>query len=148
MEPFVKRFVKASVAWLLLGVTFGLAMAMKPEWTVYKAIHVHMMLLGFVTMMINGVGYHVVPRLAGRALWSPRAAAWHWWLANVGLASMVAGFWYRANGAAPGTAVLSAGGSLAAAGIVVFVLEVWRTIESPARGQAEPQPVGLRRRAG
>jgi cbb3-type cytochrome oxidase subunit 1 len=131
MESFVKNFVKASVIWLALGVIFGIAMAMKPEWTVYRAMHAHMMLLGFVTMMINGVGYHVVPRLAGRPLWSPRAAAWHWWFANLGLATMEAGFWLRANGRDAGTPVLSSGGLLSAAGVALFVLQVWRTIDAP-----------------
>ena len=91
MDWFVKAFVKASVAWLAVGVVLGMAMAMVPAWTVYRAMHVHVMLLGFVTMFINGVGYHVVPRLSGRPLWSIRAAHWHWWIANAGLCVMVRG---------------------------------------------------------
>ena len=60
MEPHVKGFLKASLAWLTLGVTLGVAMAVHPLWTIYRMAHVHMNLLGFVTMMIYGVGYHVV----------------------------------------------------------------------------------------
>jgi cbb3-type cytochrome oxidase subunit 1 len=141
MDDFVKAFVKASVAWLAVGVVLGMAMAGVPEWTVYRAIHVHVMLAGFVTMFINGVGYHVVPRLSGRPLWSVRAARWHWWFANAGLCVMVAGFWLRARGGDAATAVLSAGGTLTAIGAFTFVLEVWRTVDAPP-------PVEPVRRAG
>jgi cbb3-type cytochrome oxidase subunit 1 len=131
MDWFVKAFVKASVAWLAVGVVLGMSMAMVPAWTVYRAMHAHVMLLGFVTMFINGVAYHVVPRLSGRPLWSVRAAHWHWWLANAGLGVMVAGFWLRASGLPSGTGVLSAGGTITGIGVFIFLLQVWRTVDAP-----------------
>ncbi len=39
MEWFVKRFMKASVTWLALGVTLGVAMAVHPPWTVLRPVH-------------------------------------------------------------------------------------------------------------
>ena len=45
MEWFVKAFLKASLAWLTLGVTLGVAMAAHPVWTVYRAAHMHMVML-------------------------------------------------------------------------------------------------------
>jgi cbb3-type cytochrome oxidase subunit 1 len=145
MDWFVKAFVKASVVWLAVGVILGMAMAIVPAWTVYRALHVHVMLAGFVTMFINGVAYHVVPRLAGRPLWSIRAARWHWWLANAGLCLMVVGFWLRASGLPSDTAVLSAGGTITAIGAFVFVLQVWRTVDAPPPAEAGNPLVKLRR---
>jgi hypothetical protein len=52
MDWFVKAFLKASVAWLAIGVTLGVAMAVHPAFIIYRPAHVHMNLLGFVTMMI------------------------------------------------------------------------------------------------
>jgi cbb3-type cytochrome oxidase subunit 1 len=144
MDSFVKNFVKASVVWLALGGLFGLAMAFVPAWTVDRAIHVHMMLLGFVTMMINGVGYHVVPRLAGRPLWSPRGAVWHWWLANAGLVAMIAGFWRRASGDSSGTPLLASGGMLSGIGLSLFVLQIWRTIDAPPPVKVPEKLISLR----
>src|SRR5690242_5793331 len=85
MDWFVKGFLKASLAWLALGVSLGLVMACHPVWTVYRAVHLHMNLLGFVAMMIFGVAYHVVPRFTGHPLFSRRLAGVHWWSANAGL---------------------------------------------------------------
>ena len=91
MEWFVRAFIKASLAWLGLGVTLGVAMAAQPAWIVYRPAHVHMNLLGFVTMMIYGVAYHVLPRFSGHPLHRRGLAGAHWVLANLGLATMVAG---------------------------------------------------------
>ncbi len=131
METFVRAFLKASLTWLALGVTLGVAMAAHPVWVVYRPAHLHMVMLGFVTMMISGVAYHVIPRFAGFPLHSNRAAAVHWWLANAGLLMMVCGFITRATHAALGTIVLAMGGTLSAAGAYTFAYVIWRTIDGP-----------------
>jgi cbb3-type cytochrome oxidase subunit 1 len=136
MEWFVRAFLKSSLAWLALGVTLGAGMAAHPVWTVYRAAHVHMVLLGFVTMMIYGVAYHVIPRFVGFPLHSRGAAAWHWWASNVGLTLMVAGFAARAAGKTMGTPVLAVGGTLSALGAYTFAYLIWRTIDGPASMRA------------
>lgn len=103
MEWFVRAFIKASLVWLGLGVTLGVAMAAQPAWGVYRPAHVHMNLLGFVTMMIYGVAYHVLPRFSGHPLYRRGLAGLHWTLANLGLATMVAGLGLQphSRGASP-----------------------------------------------
>ncbi|MES2179079.1 MAG: hypothetical protein V4550_14555 [Gemmatimonadota bacterium] len=128
MEWFVRAFLKASVAWLAIGVTIGIAMAAHPVWTVYLPAHLHVMLFGFVGMMIFGVAYHVIPRFAGYPLHNKRAAGVHWWLANGGLTLMVCGFVMRVVRPDTGTIVLSAGGALSALGAYIFAYLMWRTV--------------------
>jgi cbb3-type cytochrome oxidase subunit 1 len=137
MEWFVRALLKASLAWLALGVTLGVAMAARPVWTVYRMAHVHMLLLGFVTMMIYGVAYHVVPRFAGFPLHSRRAAGWHWWASNAGLALMAGGFVLRARGGVgTATVVLATGGLLSALGAYAFAYVLWRTLDGPTGPRA------------
>lgn len=131
MGWFVKAFIKGSLAWLTLGVTLGVAMAAHPVWTIYRTAHLHMLVLGFVTMMIYGVAYHVVPRFAGTPLFSQTAPAYHWFASNIGLACMCVGFALRASNITAGTAVLAAGGALAAAGAYTFAYVIWRTMDAP-----------------
>lgn len=132
MDWYVRAFIKTSVVWLTFGFLLGIAMAIYPPWTVYRAAHVHVMLLGFVSMMIFGVAYHVIPRFSGRALYSERAAVWHWWMANAGLTLMVIGFACRDSGKLIGTWILSAGGLLSGIGAAIFAVQIWRTIDGPA----------------
>jgi cbb3-type cytochrome oxidase subunit 1 len=137
MEWYVRAFLKASLAWLAMGVTLGVAMAARPAWTIYRTAHVHMVMLGFVTMMIFGVGYHVIPRFAGAPLRSKRAAVVHWWMSNLGLAGLAAGFALRPHGVTAGTPVLVLGGVLSALGAYTFVVLIWRSIDAPARREVE-----------
>lgn len=132
MDWFVKAFVKASLAWLALAVTLGVCMAAHPLWVIYRPAHMHMALLGFVTMMIYGVAYHVIPRFSGFALHSKRAAGAHWWISNLGLAGMATGFILRPHAAAVGGPILVAGGVLSALGAYTFAYVIWRTMDGPA----------------
>ena len=143
MDWFVKRFVKASLTWLGLGVTLGVAMAVRPEWIIYRPAHVHMNLLGFVAMMIFGVAYHVIPRFAGHPLHNRRLAAVHWWVANLGLAALVVGFIARPAMQRPAALVLAAGGALAASGAYVFIYNLWRTIDGPRERRVAEAPSRL-----
>ena len=130
MEWYVRAFLKSSLAWLGAGVTLGLAMAVHPPLAVYRTAHLHFNLLGFMAMMIFGVGYHLLPRLAGHALHRPTLARVHWALANGGLLLLGAGFALLPLGQ-PRLAIFcrAVGGTLSAAGAYLFIYNIWRTLD-------------------
>ena len=138
MDWFVKAFLKSSLAWLGLGVTLGVAMAVRPAWAVYRTAHMHMNLLGFVTMMIFGVAYHVIPRFTGHALYSKRLAGIQWWAANIGLATFVTGLAVRVH-MAGGAILTAAGGVVSALSAYAFIYNIWRTIDA----KPVPRTIGL-----
>lgn len=145
MDWFVRLFIKSALAWLGLGVTLGVAMAAHPVWIIYRPAHMHMNLLGFVAMMIAGVGYHVLPRFFGHPLYSKKLGGAHWWLSNVGLALMVTGFFMAPHVGARSVPVLSTGGVLSAVGAFAFIFNIWRTIDGPAALRRIAQTPGSRR---
>jgi cytochrome c oxidase cbb3-type subunit 1 len=131
MEWYVRAFLKTSLTWLGAGVTLGAAMAVWPGLAVYRTAHLHFNLLGFVAMMIFGVGYHLLPRLAGHPLPRPALAGAHWVLANTGLLLLGSGFVLVPLGhAALGLALRSAGGAASAAGAYLFIYSIWRTLDA------------------
>ncbi|NIR62017.1 MAG: hypothetical protein GWO02_22300 [Gammaproteobacteria bacterium] len=85
-------------------------------------LHGHIMLLGFVAMMIYGVGLHVLPRFAGRTLFSERLANVQLYLANLGLWVMAAG-WLLLSRPAVGV-----GGAVAWAAMALFALNIAMTV--------------------
>jgi len=88
MSGYVKAFVVASLIYLLLGGVLGLAMGLGSAKAVLYFTHVHFNLLGFMAMMVFGVGYFILPRFNARLLKWPRMVAWHFYLANLGLWGM------------------------------------------------------------
>ena len=143
MDWFVTSFIKASLVWLGLAVSLGVAMAAHPAWVMYRTAHLHMALLGFVTMMIFGVAYHVIPRFTGNPLHRRRLATVHWWVANGGLAVLVAGFVARAHAPTSAIPMLATGGILVATGAYLFIYNLWRTID--ARPVPRPAAISIAR---
>ena len=137
MDWFVKAFIRASLAWFALGITLGLAIAAHPAWVAYRPAHAHMTVVGFLTMMVFGVGYQLLPRLFGHALHSRALAIAHWWLANVGLAGMIVGFFLQPHIGPRSAPVTATGGALFALGALGFVYNLWRTFnKADARARA------------
>lgn len=133
MDWFAKAFIRASLLWFVAGITLGLAMAIHPAWIVYRPAHAHMNLVGFVVMMIFGVGYQMLPRFFGHPIHSRAFAAAHVWLANLGLAGLVAGFFLAPNIGPAGMMVTAAGGAVWAVGAFGFVYNMWRTFDAAER---------------
>jgi cytochrome c oxidase cbb3-type subunit 1 len=90
MDRFVKNFIGASIFYLAVSSVFGVLMLADPSFLIpLKFPHSHLMLLGWVSMMIYGVGYHILPRFAGRLIKHPGIAEAQFWFANAGLLGMV-----------------------------------------------------------
>lgn len=139
LAPYVRGFIRSSLAWFAIGILLGLSMAIWPAGhLVYRPAHAHANLLGFVSMFIFGVGYHVLPRFVGRPLVGERWAIPHLWIQNLGLGGMVAGWLVRPMWHAPGQALLVAGGLLSAFGVGIFVTIAWRTVGARPTPPAVP----------
>ena len=89
MDRYTKGFVLASLAYFFLAAALGLWMGLAEtrEWV--KFAHVHFNLLGFMAMMIYGVGYFILPRFNARTLKWPQLVGVHFIIANIGLVGMV-----------------------------------------------------------
>jgi heme/copper-type cytochrome/quinol oxidase subunit 1 len=86
MDQYAKAFVRSSLIYLGIGTMIGIGMVLWPDvrFTLTR-VHVHILLLGFMAMMIYGVGYHILPRFMGRPVYSARLGNAQLWLANITL---------------------------------------------------------------
>ncbi|MCL5024280.1 MAG: cbb3-type cytochrome c oxidase subunit I [Nitrospirae bacterium] len=103
MDRFVKNFIGMSIIYLFIASLFGVAMLASPPMVSLKFVHSHLNLLGWVSMMIYGVGYHILPRFTGKPLKSPKLGEIQFWLANIGLIGML--FFYVLESTNPETGV-------------------------------------------
>ncbi len=150
MDGYVKGFILASLGWLATGVTLGLGMAVHDavspgaaNWTwLLLPSHTHVMTVGWVSMMIFGVGYHMIPRFSGVLVWSPRLAWWHLALANLGLLGMATGFWLDRFQEDRWGGLLGAGGTVQAVAMLLFIVNMLVTIWTAGAPRASAVPLG------
>jgi len=90
MDRYTKGFVVASLVYFFLAAVLGIWMGGSDAAGWVRFAHVHFNLLGFMAMMIYGVGYFILPRFNGRTLRWPSWVPIHFFLANIGLIGMVA----------------------------------------------------------
>jgi hypothetical protein len=90
MDRYTKGFVVASLVYFFLAAVLGIWMGGTDAAGWVRFAHVHFNLLGFMAMMIYGVGYFILPRFNGRTLRWPSWVPIHFFLANIGLIGMVA----------------------------------------------------------
>jgi cbb3-type cytochrome oxidase subunit 1 len=100
MDKFVKGFIVMSVVYLGAAAVLGLIMLWDQNVMALKFVHSHLNMLGWVSMMIYGVGYHILPRFMGRALYSNKIGAAQFYLSNISLVAML--LFYTLNVYDPG----------------------------------------------
>jgi cbb3-type cytochrome oxidase subunit 1 len=137
MDWFIKAFIRASLLWFALGIILGVAIAIHPAWVVYRPAHAHMTAVGFLTMLVFGVGYQLLPRLFGHPLHSRRLAVAHLFLANIGLAGLVLGFFVRPHGGLDSRWLTATGGTLFGVGALFWVWNLWHTFDAADARQRE-----------
>ncbi len=89
MDRFVKGFIIMSIVYLGIAAVLGIIMLGNQNMMAMKFVHSHLNMLGWVSMMIYGVGYHILPRFMGRPLYSNKVGEAQFYLANISLVTML-----------------------------------------------------------
>ncbi len=136
MSRFVKGFIVMSIVYLGISTVLGLVMLGNQNLLALKFVHSHLNMLGWVSMMIYGVGYHILPRFMGRTLYSDRIAEAQFLLANISLIALLV--FYTLNVSSPSGMYLTltvASGALEAVAIFLFffnmLMTLLTTVEQP-----------------
>jgi hypothetical protein len=134
MDRYIKGFVVSSLAYFFLAAVLGIWMGGTEAAGWVRFAHVHFNLLGFMSMMIYGVGYFILPRFNGRTLRWPSWVPIHFFVANIGLIGMVATVPER-----PSTGfILFSALSVLSAGMFAVNLGATMVMEPKAATEEEP----------
>jgi cbb3-type cytochrome oxidase subunit 1 len=98
MDRFVKGFIVSSIIYLGISTILGIFMLGNQDLLALKFVHSHLNMLGWVSMMIYGVGYHILPRFMGRPLYSNRIGEAQFYLANLSLVGLLVFYALNAYG--------------------------------------------------
>lgn len=137
MSNITVWFIKCALVYFLLAVLIGVYMSYVGPVYPYMQIHAHFNLLGWMSMMVFGVAYHILPRFSGKPLWSDRLSLIQLWLANIGLIGMAIGWFVRRASAS--SVLLVVASAAEAVAILFFVVNMFKTIKAaPATAPAKP----------
>ena len=131
MESVVVWYLRMSLFYFLTGSAIGFGMLIWPsEAGYYIPVHVHMNLLGFMSMMIYGVGYHILPKFSGNFIYSPKIMHVQFWFANAGLIGMSAS-WPFVRGDVPFFEnILIVSAALSIIAVILFAFNLLKTIKA------------------
>jgi len=147
MDRYTKGFVITALIYFALASVGGIFMGagIDPSWL--RFMHIHFNLLGFMSMMIYGIGYFILPRFNGKDLRFPRLVSLHFYMANLGLLGMVGAFSSRPSFLFNGFAILEgASVGLFVTNLIATLLYDPASVKEKEEGEEEekklrPQPI-------
>jgi len=86
-----------------------------------SSLHAHVLLLGWVTMVISGVVYIILPRCEENWL-----ALAHYWAFNLGLPAMIVGLALLSFGNDIGEKIVAPGAVVSLSAVMAFAINVFR----------------------
>ena len=116
------RLIRIAALYLAVGVTMGIVMGITHQFSL-APVHAHINLLGWATLAIIGVVYHLFPAAA-----QTRLASVHFWIHNTALPVFMIGLGFALTGHEAFLPVAIVGATGVFVGIVVFAVNVWLTI--------------------
>ena len=128
MSRLTILFIKSSLIYFAIAVLVGLDITFMPgHLGSMMPVHAHLMLLGWITRMIYGVAYHILPRFSASPLYSDKMANVQFYLAHIGLIGMAVSFAMRSYVDAGGM-LLIVFSIIEAISIILFVFNMLMTL--------------------
>ena len=106
----------------MIGVVLGNYMAAAPDYTL-RPVHAHVNLLGWVSLALAGLIYKAYPAAA-----TTRLALAHFWIMIAGLPVLLAALTWSVLGHPEVDPLLGATAMLVGFGVVLFTINVFRTV--------------------
>jgi hypothetical protein len=118
------KLIKIAVVYFVIGVLLGMYMSMS-EKMMLTPVHVHVNLLGWMSLALAGLIYVAFPGAADTTL-----AKLHFWLHNIGLPVMMIALALLIYGVAWAHIFVAIGGVVTVIAIILFAINVLKNLKS------------------
>lgn len=118
--------MKIASVYFLIGIGLGYYMSIAHNYDL-TGVHVHINLLGWMSLGMIGLMYHFFPSIGSNGL-----AKAHFWLHNIGLPIMMGGLaaMILTGNEAAFTPVVASGATVTVLGILLFVINVLKNLKA------------------
>jgi hypothetical protein len=82
MDKLPRLFIKTSLIYLAISAVLGVLITLGPG---FSFMHSHFALLGWVSFLLFGLTYQMIPQYGNNPLFSEKLGILQFWLANAGL---------------------------------------------------------------
>lgn len=112
------HFLKIAVVYLFIGALLGLGMGITQKFALVP-VHAHLLLLGWASLALAGLVYHLYPAAA-----TTRLARIHFWLHNLGLPVFMVALGVLLTGTESAIPIVAAAASVVLVGLAIFAVNV------------------------
>jgi cbb3-type cytochrome oxidase subunit 1 len=127
------RFLQLGVLAALIGMTMGVIMGAKEDFTLAPA-HAHLNLLGWASMMLYGLFYRVVPKAAEN-----RLAGIHFWVAVLAVVVLIPSLAMFLLGHKEASPVLGVASVCVLLSMLIFAVIVFQATSARSAPAAQPK---------
>jgi cbb3-type cytochrome oxidase subunit 1 len=117
-----KAYLKIATVYFSIGVLAGLTMGIIHDFR-FTSVHAHVNLLGWVTMALFGIIYHLYPNAANTKL-----ARTQFWLHNIGVPVMLGGIALQVLGVSAALPPTIIGSIAVVLGVILFMVNVFKHV--------------------
>ncbi|MEH7179445.1 cbb3-type cytochrome c oxidase subunit I [Neobacillus vireti] len=117
-----KAYLKVATVYFTIGVLAGLTMGIIHDFR-FTSVHAHVNLLGWVTMALFGIIYHLYPNAANSKL-----AKTQFWFHNIGVPVMLGGIALQIMGVSAALAPTIIGSIVVVLGVILFMVNVFKHV--------------------
>lgn len=118
-----RKMIAGSAIYFVIGALMGMGMSISENYTL-GPVHAHMNLLGWTSMALGGILYHLFPAAAASKL-----GKWHFWLHMIGIPIMMAGLAAMLlTGNQALIPVVSIGSVMVVAGVILFMINAFKHV--------------------
>lgn len=118
------KFMKIATVYFLIGIFMGMFMSITHQFQ-FAPSHAHINLLGWASLALAGVFYHLFPQMGESKL-----GKWHFWLHNLGLPVMMIGLVVLETGNPAVEPVIAIGATILSIGIILFTVNVLKNMKN------------------
>lgn len=132
MNKLANLFIKTSLVYLAISAILGVLIIPGPG---FSFMHSHFALVGWVSFLLFGVCYEVIPRFSGKPLFSEKLGVLQFWLGNIGLIGLFFSYPFmkmymvKQKDSSDAMLMVIIFGTIVAISFFMFIYNIWKSME-------------------
>lgn len=132
MNKLANLFIKTSLVYLAISAILGVLIIPGPG---FSFMHSHFALVGWVSFLLFGVCYEIIPRFTGKPLFSEKLGVLQFWLGNIGLIGLFFSYPFmkmymvKEKDYSDALSIVMIFGTIVAISFFMFIYNMWKSME-------------------